>query len=566
MAYGLPKAAISRLKQGTYNQSKTDGEIIWKKKLYFKTAAGDDLHGVIDAMKTGSANAKHQPRFLVVTDYTTWLAIDTKTDDSLDIAFKELPNHFDFFLPWAGLEKTQVQSESLADIRAAERMGRLYDIICDNNPADSADERHALNIFLSRLLFCFFAEDTGIFADNQFSNGIASHTAVDGSDLQPYLQKLFQVLSVQERDGLPNYLKQFPYVNGGLFQEEYSVPRFTRKARQIIIECGALNWKEINPDIFGSMIQAVVHNDQRGSLGMHYTSVTNIMKVIEPLFLNDLYEELEKADARKQKGERKKELQRLLSRLRHIRIFDPACGSGNFLIIAYKELCRLEIEIIRRLYGGQRYLDGGRAWSNIKLTQFYGIEIDDFGQETAKLSLWLAEHQMNMAFKEVFGESKPTLPLTDGGNIVCGNATRIDWQEVCPKEEGADIYILGNPPYLGARNQSKEQKNDVRSVVKNIKGVNSLDYISCWFYKAAYYIFETKNRCGFVTTNSICQGEQVGIFWPHIFNKGIEIDFAHQSFKWTNNAKGNAGVTCMIVGLSYCPTHVKYIYKNGLAR
>ncbi|MBU0485083.1 MAG: N-6 DNA methylase [Proteobacteria bacterium] len=565
MAYGLPKAAITRLKQGTYNQTKTAGEILWKKKLYFKTAAKGDLHTIIDDMKTGTETAKQKPRFLIVTDFHTLLAIDSKTDDSLDISFKDLPNHFDFFLPWAGLEKTQVQGESLADIRAAERMGRLYDIICENNPTDSAAERHALNIFLSRLLFCFFAEDTGIFPNDQFTNGLASHTAEDGSDLQPYLQKLFQVLSVQERDGLPNYLKQFPYVNGGLFNEEYPVPQFNRKARQIIIECGALNWKEINPDIFGSMIQAVVHSDQRGSLGMHYTSVTNIMKVIEPLFLNDLYEELEKADARMQKGERKKALNQLLTRLRHIRIFDPACGSGNFLIIAYKELCKLEIEIIQRLYGGQRYLDGGRAWSNIKLTQFYGIEIDDFAQETAKLSLWLAEHQMNMAFKEVFGESKPTLPLQDGGNIVCGNATRLDWEEVCPKEEGTEIYILGNPPYLGARNQSKEQKKDMSSVFDGHQDYKDSDYVCCWFLKGAEYIHGKNASLGFVATNSICQGEQVGYLWPRVL-ENLEIGFAHQSFKWTNSAKGNAGVTCVIVGLRNISNATKKIYSKSAAK
>lgn len=556
LAYELPKASITRLKKGKYNLAKVDGEILWKKKLYFKTVPGDDLHHTIDEMKSGKEAAKHQPRFLVVTDFQTWLAIDTKTDDSLDIAFKDLPNHFDFFLPWAGLEKTQVQGESLADIRAAERMGRLYDIICDTNATESDKERHALNIFLSRLLFCFFAEDTGIFQDDQFSTGIASHTAVDGSDLTPYLQKLFQVLSNPERGGLPDYLKKFPYVNGGLFNEEYPVPTFNRKARQIIIECGALNWKEINPDIFGSMIQAVVHTDQRGSLGMHYTSVTNIMKVIEPLFLNDLYEELDKA------GVSQKKLERLLTRLRNIRIFDPACGSGNFLIIAYKALCRLEIEILKRLKGPQKSLS---FMSNIKLTQFYGIELDDFAQETAKLSLWLAEHQMNMAFKEVFGECKPTLPLQDGGNIICGNATRLNWEKVCPKDGGTEIYILGNPPYLGARMQSKEHKADMAHVFTGVKSYKNLDYISCWFILGARYIHINNAQLAFVSTNSISQGEQVAILWPHIFALGLEISFAHQSFKWTNNAKGNAGVTCIIVGLSdETKAGSKFLFRDGI--
>lgn len=559
LAYGLPKASISRLRNGTYNQAKTAGEILWKKKLYFKTGAADDLHGVIDGMQTDSAAAKQQPRFLIVTDFQTFLAIDTKTDDSLDIAFHDLPNYFDFFLPWAGLEKTQVKGESLADIRAAERLGRLYDIICETNPTDTLDQRHALNIFLSRLLFCFFAEDTGIFAGDQFTNGVASHTAADGHDLQPYLHNLFRTLSVPERDGLPNYLKQFPYVNGGLFNEEYPVPSFSRKARQIIIECGALNWKEINPDIFGSMIQAVVHSDQRGSLGMHYTSVTNIMKVIGPLFLNELYEELDKA------GNSKKKLQDLLTRLRKIRIFDPACGSGNFLIIAYKELCRLEIEILKRLQSMKKEQMSLRFMSNIRLTQFYGIELDDFAHETAKLSLWLAEHQMNMAFQEVFGESKPTLPLTDGGNIVCGNATRIDWESVCPKDEGHEIYVLGNPPYLGSTMQTKVQKTDLAEVFREIKNYKNIDYIGCWFLLGARYIHHANAQMAFVTTNSISQGEQVAILWPHVFALGLEIGFAHQSFKWANNARGNAGVTCAIIGIRSKSENKKLLFNNNIS-
>ena len=434
-------------------------------------------------------------------------------------------------------------SETLADIKAAERMGRLYDIILEENPCETDAERHSLNIFLSRLLFCFFAEDTGIFSDDQFTNAVASHTDTDGSDLQSYLQKLFQVLSIEDRDGYPQFLQNFPYVNGGLFAKEYPVPRFGAKARKIIIECGGLNWKEINPDIFGSMIQAVVHNSQRGNLGMHYTSVVNIMKVIEPLFLNDLQEEFEKA------GDSKVKLKKLLTRIANLRIFDPACGSGNFLIIVYKELCRLEIEVFKILYGKQQHVGEVRTLSNIKLTQFYGIELDDFAHETAKLSLWLAEHQMNLAFKTVFNDAKPTLPLQDGGNIVCGNATRLDWEEVCPKEEGTEIYILGNPPYLGSSMQSKEQKTDKDIVFEAIKGYKNLDYIACWFLIGAKYIKGCKSQLAFVSTNSICQGEQVAMLWPHIFGLNLEIGFAHQSFKWTNNARGNAGVTCVVVGV-----------------
>ncbi len=453
------------------------------------------------------------------------------------------------------MEKSQLQTENPADIKAAERMGRLYDLILEDNPAANEADRHALNIFLSRLLFCFFAEDTGIFADGQFINALDSHTSQDGSDLQAYLQKFFKLLNSRERLDYPKFLQNFPYVNGGLFATDYSVPKLSAKSRKIIVECGALNWKAINPDIFGSMIQAVVHNDQRSSMGMHYTSVVNIMKVIEPLFLNDLYAELEQA------GNNKNLLTKLLERLYHLRIFDPACGSGNFLIIAYKELCKLEIEIFKQLFGKQLSF---RFRSKIKLTQFYGIELDDFAHETAKLSLWLAEHQMNIAFKEVFGEARPTLPLQDGGHIVCGNATLLDWEAVCPKDAGAEIYVLGNPPYLGFSMQNKDQKIDMKHVFHSRNDYKRLDYIGCWFWLAANYIKTIRAEFAFVSTNSISQGEQVSLLWPHIFQLGLEIGFAHQSFKWTNNAKGNAGVTCVVVGIRNSIKKPKWLFSSGV--
>ncbi|HDH10943.1 MAG TPA: class I SAM-dependent DNA methyltransferase [Nitrospirae bacterium] len=558
LVYGQPKSSITRLQKGDYNLSKIPGEILWKKKLFFKEETAIDLHELIDKVKSDPAIIRHHPRFIIVTDFKTLLSVDTRTEDTLDIPAHDLTKHFDFFLPWAGMEKSQFQSENPADIKAAERMGRLYDLILEDNPAGNDRDRHALNIFLSRLLFCFFAEDTDIFADNQFTNAVASHTTEDGSDLQAYLQKLFKVLSLLERSSFPQFLQDFPYVNGGLFADEYPVPMFTAKSRKIIIECGALNWKAINPDIFGSMIQAVIHNDQRGSMGMHYTSVVNIMKVIEPLFLNDLYAELEQA------GNNKTKLTKLLDRLYHLRIFDPACGSGNFLIIAYKELCKLEIEVFKRLYGKQISF---RFTSKINLSQFYGIELDDFAHETAKLSLWLAEHQMNIAFKEVFGKARPTLPLQDGGHIVCGNATRLDWEKVCPKDEGYEIYILGNPPYIGFQNQNEAQKKEIISVFKGFKNFKRIDYIGCWFKKAANYIEGTDSAFAFVSTNSICQGEQVCLIWPYLFSKGMEIFFAHQSFSWGNNAKNKAKVTCIIVGLKNTRrVKGRYIYTDSVKK
>ncbi len=562
LIYGQPKSSITRLQKGDYNLSKVEGEILWKKKLYFKQEDTSDLHVLIDQLKTDATIVKHHPRFIVITDFKSLLAIDTKTADTLDISLQDLAKHYDFFLPWAGMEKAQLQNENPADVKAAERMGRLYDLILEDNPTTEKDQIHALNIFLSRLLFCFFAEDTGIFKDGQFTNAIASHTAKDGNDLQVYLQKLFSILNLLDRTDYPQFLQDFPYVNGGLFADDYPVPVFSIKSRKIIIECGTLNWQAINPDIFGSMIQAVVHNEQRSHMGMHYTSVVNIMKVIEPLFLNDLYQAFEKAKNKENK------LKKLLARLYNLRIFDPACGSGNFLIIAYKELCQLEIKIFRQLQTIDP-VNWGHAVSGLHLNQFYGIELDDFAHETAKLSLWLTEHQMNLAFKEVFGETRPTLPLQDSGNITCENATRLDWEVVCPKLDDKgnerEVYILGNPPYLGARNQSKKQKGDISFVFENHKDYKDSDYVCCWFLKGAYYLYGHNSSLAFVSTNSIAQGEQVGYLWTRVLEK-LEIGFAHQSFKWTNNAKGNAGVTCVVIGIRNKGDTPKHIFSDGIAR
>ncbi len=545
LAYGQPKASIKRLQQGGLNLSKTEGEIVWKKKLYFKSVKEEDLHGVIDAMKSDAKAIKQDPRFIIVTDFKTLLAIDRKTTDTLDISINEIAKHFDFFLPWAGMEKAQHQNENPADVKAAERMAKLYDEIKkDNSFTKGAElvEAHNLNVFLSRLLFCFLAEDTSIFKENQFTNGISSHTEADGSDLNAYLDKLFEVMNTEEskRKKLPAYLEAFPYVNGGLFRNKHHAPLFTRKSRQATIENGELNWSAINPDIFGSMIQAVITPEHRGGLGMHYTSVPNIMKVIEPLFLNELYEEFEAAKVLAGKA-KTKALNQLLKRIWNIKIFDPACGSGNFLIIAYKELRKLEMKIFKEL--------NTLAFSNIGLGNFYGIEIDDFAHEVATLSLWLAEHQMNQEFFKEFGRTKPALPLKETGNILHGNALRIDWKKVCPINEKNEIFLVGNPPYLGSKEQDGSQKGDLELVFKGWGNYKKLDYIGGWFKIGMDYIKNSKNRFAFVSTNSISMGEQVSILWPYLLQSNEEIYFAHRSFKWQNNAKDKAGVTVVIIGL-----------------
>lgn len=552
LAYGQPKASIKRLQEGGLNLSKTEGEIIWKKKLFFKPVKGEDLHGLIDTIKADDKILKHDLRFIIVTDFQTLLAIDRKTSDTLDIPILEIAKHFDFFLPWAGMEKAQHQNENPADVKAAERMAKLYDEIKKDNPTKTPEEVHNLNVFLSRLLFCFFAEDTGIFEKVQFTNAISSHTQTDGSDLQAYLDKLFVVMNTEnsKRKNLPHYLDAFPYVNGGLFRNKHHAPAFTRRSRQALIDSGQLEWKDINPDIFGSMIQAVITPEHRGGLGMHYTSVPNIMKVIEPLFLNELNEAFESA-----KGNNKA-LNQLLQRIWNIKLFDPACGSGNFLIIAYKELRRLEMRIFKAL--------SSLAFSNINLGNFYGIELDDFAHEIATLSLWLAEHQMNQAFFKEFGRTKPALPLKETGNIIQGNSTRINWEKVCPKREGDEIHILGNPPYLGSSLQSVEQKEDMALTFTGIEGYKNLDYIACWFLKGADYIKSKDARYAFVSTNSISQGEQVQMLWPLIFSRGLEITFCTSSFRWDNNAKNNAAVICVIIGIANVTNKQKLFFKDNL--
>ena len=581
LAFGFPKASIKRLQSGGLNLSKVNGEITWKKKLFFKEVESEELYTVIDAVKSSNTATKHDPRFIIVTDHKRLLAIDTKTQDSLDIEILEIAKHFDFFLPWAGMEKHQAHFEQEADVKAAEKMAKLYDEIKKDNPISTPDEVHNLNVFLSRLLFCFFAEDTDIFpVHKQFTNGIQSHTQPDGSDLHTYLDNLFIVLNTEERQrqNLPSYLEAFPYVNGGLFRGLHSVPVFTSKSRKALIDNGILDWSKINPDIFGSMIQAVVTPEHRGGMGMHYTSVPNIMKVVEPLFLNELYEEFENS-----KNEPRK-LQFLLQRIASIKIFDPACGSGNFLIISYKELRLLEIKILQQLQTLQKAATGFEPqqlvlipkaqltlaaqyqpslFSVIELSNFYGIELDDFAHEIAILSLWLAQHQMNQKFKEVFGSANPTLPLQAGGNIIQGNATRLDWESICPKNEGDEIYILGNPPYLGSKNLSDGQRADMEYVFK--KDGKLLDYISAWYYLGSKYSYNINSKFAFVTTNSICQGEQVALLWPKVLGENLEIFFAHQSFKWENNAKNKAAVTVVIVGVRNKNSSSKIIYNNKLS-
>lgn len=562
--YDIPKATITKLKKGINNLSDVAGEVYLKNKLYYKQTDKDLMQSFTD-VKAKVDELGTKPRYIFVTDFKEVLAYDTKTDDTLSIPFERLPQKFEFFLAWNGIEKADFDKENPADIRAAERFAKLYDVIVKDNPNAT---RKGLNLFLIRVLFCLFAEDTDIFEKNLFTTRLKELTKLDGSDLNSFIGQLFSVLDVRKEDrpvDTPSWLADFPYVDGDLFKDQHESLKFTAKSRKLIIDAGEkLEWDQINPDILGSMLQAVASEDSRSHLGMHYTSVPNIMKVIKPLFLDDLRNEFEKS-----KGNYKK-LQQLYDRIGKIKFMDPACGSGNFLIVTYKQLRQLEIDILKEQNRILAEEGSGKAMMylpSVTLDQFYGIEIDDFACDTTRLSLWIAEHQMNIKLRdEINNAVRPTLPLQHTGAIVCGNALRLDWEKILPHKKDDEVYLFGNPPYLGSKRQNKIQKEDLKIASNALKKYKSLDYISGWFIKGTNYIRNTVSKLCFVSTNSICEGEQVSILWDYILEKNIEINFAYTSFKWGNNAKSNAAVKVVIIGLTSQLDCNKYIYSVSMKR
>ena len=569
-AYGRSAGSITRLRKGDLNVARhpEKGEVAQKNVVYFRPvpreSSTDELLELMGELTDAEHVTRYSPRFVLVTDYHRLLAYDTRTRETLSTPLGEIGQHVAFFLPWAGMEKTTYISEHHADRKAADKMAVLFDELLKVTPSlkETPQSRHNLNTFFSRLLFCFFAEDTEVFSSNQFTNAVGSLTLTDGSDTHEVIAQIFAALDAESREDKPAVAAGFPYVNGRLFavQSGQYVPVFNRRARELLLELGALQWGDINPDIFGSMFQSVIDAGQRANLGQHYTSVPNILKTIEPLFLDDLKAQLEAAEGST------KRLRKLLDRIAGIKVFDPACGSGNFLVIAYKELRKLEHAILEKLqelsgdYQSQLLLE-----SRIRIENFYGIEIDDFPAEIAVLSLWIAKHQMNVEFKQKFGTSIPLIPLREAGAIRCGNAARLNWQEVCPNNGEEEIYLIGNPPYVGSSMQTKEQKADFSFVFGKRKYAKSLDYVSLWFVSGADYIAGTRAQLAFVSTNSVVQGAHVSALFPHIFEQKVEIGYAYHSFKWTNNAKGNAGVTVIVLSLR--PEGIKspkYIFSRGV--
>ena len=582
-SFGKSERDIERYKEGKGVLKTFDGLLI-KGLFCYQPVSMFGLTDQLEQLKSNSQILKAAPKIIAVSDGKSILAYDLREKDTYENQLERLPSDFAFFYPLMDVERVHYVEESPADMKAAEKLAKLHDELRSFNEFRSDDDLHDLNLFISRLLFCFFAEDTGIFEENLFTSSIQRYTKDDGSDLSDYLAHTFNIMdvSLRSRETL-SIIKQFPYVNGGLFSKHIQIPKMGAKARRIIIECGELDWKGINPDIFGSMIQAVVNPEERANQGMHYTSVPNIMKVINPLFLDELRGEYNKLNefyeqrhqmlqigalSKKQFYDDMKSVIKkgnaLLKRMSKMKFFDPACGSGNFLIITYKCLRFLEMDILalqRKCTpeGEILFVDN----SVISLSQFYGIELLDFPHEVAMLSLWLAEHQMNTKLNENFGVNTKALPLKNITQIVCGNACRIDWNTVCPHTPDEEVYIFGNPPYLGSSMQDENQKADLEHVCGKFQNYKNLDYIANWFYLGTLYIRGTKAKCAFVSTNSICQGDSVALLWPNVFDKGVEINFAYQSFKWTNNAKYNATVMVVIIGLSARSSNLKLLFNSN---
>jgi len=567
-AFGNKETTIKRLRTGASNKSDIGG-VLQTNNIHLATCAPGAVATTLNALKSSPATTRAKAKFILATDGIDLEAEDISTGETIACRYIDFPDHFGFFLPLAGISTVKQIRESAFDIRATSRLNRLYvELIKDNPDWGSADKRHDMNHFMARLIFCFFAEDTDIFVSNNlFTATIDQMSSRDGSNTHEVVGEIFRAMNTaiaKRTDAkLPRWADAFPYVNGGLFSGSTDVPRFSKIAQRYLSHIGSLDWTQINPDIFGSMIQAVADEEERSVLGMHYTSVPNILKVLNPLFLDDLAAELEAA------GDNPRKLANLRARMAKIRVFDPACGSGNFLVIAYKEMRGLEFEVNKRRGEPLRRTD-------IPLTNYRGIELRDFSAEIARLALIIAEYQCDVTYRGQKEALAEFLPLDAQNWITCGNALRLDWLSVCPPtgtgvkfqsddlfmspldqaqidfaNEGGETYICGNPPYLGSTWQSTEQKEDLQRIFDGrTKSWKSLDYVAGWFMKAADYGLHTPTVSAFVSTNSICQGQQVPILWPLIFSTGHEISFAHTSFKWANLASHNAGVTVAIIGIS----------------
>lgn len=581
-AFGNKATTINRLRKRDSNKTDIEGAVLQHNNIHMAVSPAGEVLKTLEKLKNSPATTRQKAKYIVATDGEDFQAEDITSGETIACEYKDFPNHFGFFLPLAGITTVKQIRESSFDIRATSRLNRLYvELLKDNPEWGTADRRHDMNHFMARLIFCFFAEDTDIFrSSGLFTATIAQMSAKDSSDTHDVISEIFRAMNTKPNDRVKEKIRSwadvFPYVNGGLFSGSTDVPRFSKIARSYLLHVGHLEWQKINPDIFGSMIQAVAEDEERGALGMHYTSVPNILKVLNPLFLDDLRAKLEEA------GDNSRMLLNLRKRMAKIRVFDPACGSGNFLVIAYKQMREIEAEInTRRGEQGKH--------TEIPITNFRGIELKDFPAEVARLALIIAEYQCDILYRGQKEALAEFLPLDAQNWITCGNALRLDWLSICPptgtgvklqgddlfntpldqaqidfENEGGETYICGNPPYVGSNWQTKEQKEDLERLFDGcLKSWKQIDYIFAWFYKAAQFGSHTHSISAFVTTNSVNQGQLASMLWPLIYKTGHEILFAHTSFKWANLASNNAGVTVSIVGISNNPSTNRKLYSQS---
>jgi hypothetical protein len=608
--FGISSKRVSTFEHRVKKLDEKDGyiDLFWKGTILIEMKSrGKNLDKAYQQAKDYTHGLKQHelPKYILVSDFETFRLYDLDEQKTIEFKLSELYKNVNYFNYLLGYPKKLYKEQDPANIKAAELMGKLHDRL-----EEIGYTGHPLEVYLVRILFLLFAEDTTIFQKQQFQEFIEQRTNEDGSDLASKIQELFQVLSTPKENRFKNLdeqLADFPYVNGKLFEESLPTASFDSKMRMALLECCYIDWSKISPAIFGSMFQSVMNPKERRNLGAHYTSETNILKLIKPLFLDDLWAEYEKVKHDDTK------LTRFHNKIASLRFLDPACGCGNFLIITYREIRLLELEVLNMLnklnkqYHQMEFLDIS-LFFKVNVDQFYGIEYEEFPARIAEVAMWLIDHQMNMLCSVETGQKLFRIPLVKSAKIFNANALQTDWNNLIypdnsitlsakdaeiiinsrveePQAEYGKVklkvehykivdefseskptskfdYIIGNPPFIGSKIMSQSQRNEVVKEFDNIQGAGVLDYVTAWYIKAAKYIQGTKTKVAFVSTNSIVQGEQVGVLWQILFNKyQIKIHFAHRTFKWSNEAKGNAAVYCVIIGFANFDTNEKRIFE-----
>jgi hypothetical protein len=549
--FGVPRRRVAAFEQAVKKQDGKQGyiDLLWKGVILVEhKSRGRDLDRAFTQALDYFPGLKDAelPKYILVSDFARFRLYDLETASQHEFPIADFVQSVDKFAFLAGYQKRVFKDEDPVNIEAAKLMGKLHDRL-----TECGFRGHDLEILLTRLLFCMFAEDTAIFEKHAFLEFVENRTSEDGSDLGAYLAQIFQILNTppeRRMKTLDEQLRAFPYVNGGLFRETIQIAQFDRAMRDALTECCYLDWSRISPAIFGSLFQAAMNPAERRALGAHYTSEKNILKALNPLFLDALRSELDAIKAAPNNASKRAKLEEFHRRLGVVRVFDPACGCGNFLIVAYRELRRLELDAVKEM---ETFSKGAQIITlnllRVSVGQFYGIELEEFPARIAEVAMWLIDHQMNLEASLHFGQYYTRLPISDSAHIVHANALRTDWQAVLPAAECS--YVVGNPPFVGAKFMSETQRADIADVAKNVRNAGLLDFVTAWYLKAAEYMQGTSIRAAFVATNSISQGEQVGALWGELLARKIHIHFAHRTFKWTNEAPGKAAVHCVIIGL-----------------